>query len=97
MSGTIVDQSGRTLSGQTPEAFLISVSHVRPLWLVCVHIEVQAPPPLTLCGSVCLSYSVSMFSCTPVKSVFSSHGRSKACPYVVKKIHTLKYFISLLV
>ena len=37
VSGTIVDQSGRTLSGQTPEAFFISVSHVRPLWsIVCV-------------------------------------------------------------
>ena len=28
ISGTIVDLSGRTLSGQTPEAFWISVSHV---------------------------------------------------------------------
>jgi 5-methyltetrahydrofolate--homocysteine methyltransferase len=28
VSGTIVDASGRILSGQTPEAFLISVSHV---------------------------------------------------------------------
>ena len=28
VSGTITDQSGRTLSGQTAEAFLISVSHV---------------------------------------------------------------------
>lgn len=31
LSGTIVDQSGRTLSGQTTEAFWISVSHARPL------------------------------------------------------------------
>ena len=31
ISGTITDASGRTLSGQTTEAFLISVSHVRPL------------------------------------------------------------------
>ncbi|CAF0738701.1 unnamed protein product [Brachionus calyciflorus] len=31
ISGTIVDQSGRTLSGQTTEAFIISVSHIRPL------------------------------------------------------------------
>ncbi|GJQ62154.1 MAG: methionine synthase [Melioribacteraceae bacterium] len=31
ISGTIVDQSGRTLSGQTTEAFLISVSHCRNL------------------------------------------------------------------
>ncbi len=28
VSGTITDASGRTLSGQTPEAFLISMSHV---------------------------------------------------------------------
>ncbi len=31
ISGTITDASGRTLSGQTPEAFWHSVSHVRPL------------------------------------------------------------------
>lgn len=31
ISGTIVDQSGRTLSGQTTEAFLISISHCRNL------------------------------------------------------------------
>lgn len=31
ISGTIVDQSGRTLSGQTTEAFLISLSHTRNL------------------------------------------------------------------
>ena len=30
--GTIVDKSGRTLSGQTGEAFIISVSHVKPMW-----------------------------------------------------------------
>ena len=31
ISGTITDKSGRTLSGQTAEAFLHSVSHARPL------------------------------------------------------------------
>lgn len=30
ISGTITDASGRTLSGQTPEAFVISVSHTKP-------------------------------------------------------------------
>lgn len=30
ISGTITDKSGRTLSGQTPEAFWNSVSHARP-------------------------------------------------------------------
>ncbi len=29
ISGTIVDQSGRTLSGQTVEAFYISISHAK--------------------------------------------------------------------
>jgi 5-methyltetrahydrofolate--homocysteine methyltransferase len=33
ISGTIVDKSGRTLSGQTTEAFAISVSHARPMCL----------------------------------------------------------------
>ncbi|MBW7853768.1 MAG: methionine synthase [Candidatus Kapabacteria bacterium] len=31
VSGTITDQSGRTLSGQTPEAFWISIAHARNL------------------------------------------------------------------
>jgi 5-methyltetrahydrofolate--homocysteine methyltransferase len=31
ISGTITDRSGRTLSGQTAEAFYYSVSHARPL------------------------------------------------------------------
>uniref|UniRef100_A0A8C2DN58 Methionine synthase n=1 Tax=Cyprinus carpio TaxID=7962 RepID=A0A8C2DN58_CYPCA len=31
ISGTIVDKSGRTLSGQTGEAFVISLSHAQPL------------------------------------------------------------------
>ncbi|MFU8811845.1 MAG: methionine synthase, partial [Balneolaceae bacterium] len=31
ISGTIVDQSGRTLSGQTTEAFWISIKHAAPL------------------------------------------------------------------
>ncbi|KAK6182786.1 hypothetical protein SNE40_010391 [Patella caerulea] len=33
VSGTIVDKSGRTLSGQTTEAFLVSVSHAGPMCL----------------------------------------------------------------
>ncbi|CAH1792878.1 unnamed protein product [Owenia fusiformis] len=33
VSGTIVDKSGRTLSGQTGEAFVISVSHANPMCL----------------------------------------------------------------
>ncbi|XP_003381089.1 methionine synthase [Trichinella spiralis] len=32
LSGTVVDKSGRTLSGQSIEAFLISVQHADPFW-----------------------------------------------------------------
>lgn len=31
ISGTIVDQSGRTLSGQTGEAFVTSLNHANPV------------------------------------------------------------------
>jgi len=31
ISGTITDQSGRTLSGQTPEAFWYSIQHAKPM------------------------------------------------------------------
>jgi methionine synthase I (cobalamin-dependent) len=31
VSGTITDRSGRTLSGQTPEAFYFSIRHLKPL------------------------------------------------------------------
>lgn len=34
ISGTIVDKSGRTLSGQTAEAFIISMLHAKPMWSV---------------------------------------------------------------
>ena len=33
ISGTVIDKSGRNLSGQTVEAFLVSISHARPLIL----------------------------------------------------------------
>ena len=39
ISGTIVDKSGRTLSGQTSEAFVISVSHAKPMWYAHIYIS----------------------------------------------------------
>lgn len=42
ISGTIVDQSGRTLSGQTTEAFLISVSHAKNLLSVGLNCSLGA-------------------------------------------------------
>lgn len=42
ISGTIVDLSGRTLSGQTTEAFLISVSHTKNLLAVGLNCSLGA-------------------------------------------------------
>lgn len=41
ISGTITDQSGRTLSGQTIEAFYISMAHSKPF---CIGINCQRTP-----------------------------------------------------
>ncbi|MBD3410996.1 MAG: methionine synthase [Ignavibacteriales bacterium] len=43
ISGTIVDMSGRTLSGQTTEAFWISVSHARNLVSVGLNCSLGSP------------------------------------------------------
>jgi 5-methyltetrahydrofolate--homocysteine methyltransferase len=43
ISGTVVDMSGRTLSGQTIEAFWISVSHTRNLLSVGLNCALGAP------------------------------------------------------
>ena len=42
ISGTIVDQSGRTLSGQTTEAFLISVSHAKNVLSIGINCSLGA-------------------------------------------------------
>jgi 5-methyltetrahydrofolate--homocysteine methyltransferase len=42
ISGTIVDQSGRTLSGQTTEAFWISISHIKNLLSVGLNCSLGA-------------------------------------------------------
>ena len=55
VSGTITDASGRTLSGQTAEAFLISVSHI-PLLSVgfnCALGAKQLVPHLEVASSKC--------------------------------------------
>ena len=43
ISGTVVDMSGRTLSGQTIEAFWISISHAQNLLSVGVNCSLGAP------------------------------------------------------
>lgn len=55
VSGTIVDQSGRTLSGQTSEAFYTSIRHAKPfsVGLNCALGAKQMKPFLQRLSSVC--------------------------------------------
>ena len=54
ISGTIVDQSGRTLSGQTTEAFYVSMRHAKPfsIGLNCALGAKQMKPFLTKLANV---------------------------------------------
>ena len=49
ISGTIVDQSGRTLSGQTVEAFYISVSHAKNILSVGLNCALGCKTNASLC------------------------------------------------
>ena len=53
ISGTIVDLSGRTLSGQTIEAFYISVSHARNLLSVGINCALGAKQMLPFADALC--------------------------------------------
>lgn len=58
ISGTIVDKSGRTLSGQTGEAFLTSVSHANPMCvgLNCALGATEMRPFIETIGNFTKSY-----------------------------------------
>uniref|UniRef100_A0A8B9TRF9 Methionine synthase n=1 Tax=Anas platyrhynchos TaxID=8839 RepID=A0A8B9TRF9_ANAPL len=60
VSGTIVDKSGRTLSGQTGEAFVISVSHSKPLCigLNCALGAVEMRPFIETIGKCTEAYVI---------------------------------------
>lgn len=62
ISGTIVDLSGRTLSGQTTEAFYVSVKHAKPICigLNCALGATQMLPfmqALSNCAQICHVHS----------------------------------------
>ncbi|XP_078001227.1 methionine synthase-like [Glandiceps talaboti] len=60
ISGTIVDKSGRTLSGQTGEAFVISVSHTNPMCigLNCALGATEMRPFIEAIGNATTSYVI---------------------------------------
>ncbi|XP_053315245.1 methionine synthase [Spea bombifrons] len=80
ISGTIVDKSGRTLSGQTGEAFVISVSHAEPMCigLNCALGAVEMRPFIEAIGKCTTSYII----CYPNAGLPNTFGGYDETPEV---------------
>lgn len=77
VSGTITDQSGRTLTGQTTEAFLISISHM-PLLSVGLNCALGASmmrPYLQILNQTC-SFSVSAHPNAGLPNAFGQYDET---------------------
>ncbi|XP_069787080.1 methionine synthase isoform X2 [Narcine bancroftii] len=83
ISGTIVDKSGRTLSGQTVEAFVISVSHAEPLCigLNCALGAVEMRPFVEAIGKSTSAYVL----CYPNAGLPNSFGGYDETPEIMSK------------
>uniref|UniRef100_A0A8C6K536 Methionine synthase n=2 Tax=Melopsittacus undulatus TaxID=13146 RepID=A0A8C6K536_MELUD len=83
VSGTIVDKSGRTLSGQTGEAFVISVSHSKPLCigLNCALGAVEMRPFIEAIGKCTTAYII----CYPNAGLPNTFGGYDETPEVTAK------------
>lgn len=78
LSGTIVDMSGRTLSGQTTEAFWISISHARNLMAVglnCALGSAQMRPFLSELSRVA-TVPVSLYPNAGLPNAFGGYDES---------------------
>lgn len=84
ISGTITDASGRTLSGQTLEAFYISVSHAHPLsiGLNCALGAEQMRPHVQELSDIASCY----VSCYPNAGLPNAMGEYDESPEITAKI-----------
>uniref|UniRef100_A0A2K5QD17 Methionine synthase n=1 Tax=Cebus imitator TaxID=2715852 RepID=A0A2K5QD17_CEBIM len=83
ISGTIVDKSGRTLSGQTGEAFVISVSHADPLCigLNCALGAAEMRPFIEIIGKCTTAYVL----CYPNAGLPNTFGDYDETPSMMAK------------
>ncbi|XP_077201508.1 methionine synthase [Paroedura picta] len=83
VSGTIVDKSGRTLSGQTGEAFVISISHSEPLCigLNCALGAAEMRPFIETIGKCTTAYVI----CYPNAGLPNTFGGYDEIPEVTAK------------
>ncbi len=84
VSGTITDASGRTLSGQTPEAFWYSVSHVEPftMGLNCALGASELRPYLEEISNLCDTF----VSCHPNAGLPNEFGQYEQTPEQMAEI-----------
>ncbi|XP_073912911.1 methionine synthase isoform X5 [Castor canadensis] len=83
ISGTIVDKSGRTLSGQTGEAFVISVSHADPLCigLNCALGAAEMRPFIETIGKCTTAYIL----CYPNAGLPNTFGEYDETPSIMAR------------
>uniref|UniRef100_A0A2K5F001 Methionine synthase n=1 Tax=Aotus nancymaae TaxID=37293 RepID=A0A2K5F001_AOTNA len=83
ISGTIVDKSGRTLSGQTGEAFVVSVSHADPLCigLNCALGAAEMRPFIEIIGKCTTAYVL----CYPNAGLPNTFGDYDETPSMMAK------------
>ncbi|XP_055089417.1 methionine synthase isoform X3 [Symphalangus syndactylus] len=83
ISGTIVDKSGRTLSGQTGEGFVVSVSHGEPLCigLNCALGAAEMRPFIEIIGKCTTAYVL----CYPNAGLPNTFGDYDETPSVMAK------------
>ncbi|XP_025215640.1 methionine synthase isoform X2 [Theropithecus gelada] len=83
ISGTIVDKSGRTLSGQTGEAFVISLSHAEPLCigLNCALGAAEMRPFIEMIGKCTTAYVL----CYPNAGLPNTFGDYDETPSMMAK------------
>ncbi|MCO6472921.1 MAG: methionine synthase [Melioribacteraceae bacterium] len=98
LSGTIVDQSGRTLSGQTTEAFWISISHTRNLLSVGLNCSLgpkQMRPHIEELSNICSTFT-SLYPNAGLPNEFGEYDESPEAMIKVLKEYADEGFINIL-
>lgn len=98
ISGTIVDQSGRTLSGQTTEAFWISIAHTRNLLSVGLNCSLgpkQMRPYIEELSNLSSTFT-SLYPNAGLPNEFGEYDESPETMIKVLKEFSIEGFINIL-
>ncbi|MDX9790270.1 MAG: methionine synthase, partial [Candidatus Kapabacteria bacterium] len=98
ISGTIVDQSGRTLSGQTSKAFYISMSHTPNLLSIglnCALGSEQMRPHISELSDVCNCYT-SLYPNAGLPNAFGGYDETAESMSIVLESYISEGFINII-